>query len=61
VGLELQKPSEKPLAKIATGNSPSSFIDNNDWHLPVLKAKKSHGPGHAGLASLFQKPVATVK
>jgi uncharacterized protein (TIGR01615 family) len=61
VGLELQKPSEKPFAKIATGNSPSSFIDNNDWHLPVLKAKKSHGPGHAGLASLFQKPVATVK
>lgn len=61
VGLEPQKSSEKPFVKIATGNSPSSFIDNNDWHLPVLKVKKSHGPGHAGLASLFQKPVASVQ
>lgn len=35
------------------GQVPGS-IDNNGWHLPILKAKKSLGRGHAGLASLFK-------
>lgn len=39
----------------------SNSIDNNDWHLPSLKAKKSHGPRHAGLASLFRKPASSLQ
>lgn len=39
----------------------SNSIDNNDWHLPSLEAKKSPGPRHAGLASLFRKPVSSLQ
>ncbi|KAG0609263.1 hypothetical protein M758_8G171100 [Ceratodon purpureus] len=64
-----QKPEAKPVLKelndenrVASGERlldagglvPGS-IDNNDWHLPILKAKKSQGRGHAGLASLFKE------
>lgn len=66
---EPQKPKEKPVMKesntenkLATGEKSqdgvghvSGCIDNNDWHLPILKAKNSQGPGHAGLASLFKE------
>lgn len=66
---EPQKPEEKPVMKesnvenrFASGERSqdavghvSGSIDNNDWHLPILKAKKSQGPGHAGLASLFKE------
>lgn len=38
------------------GANVSNSFDNNDWRLPSLKAKKSQGPRHAGLASLFRKP-----
>lgn len=66
----VEKPEEKPVVNETIENRfertqgtaiVSDFINNNDWHLPILKAKKSQGPGHAGLASLFRKPVAGVQ
>jgi hypothetical protein len=49
------KSSDVPLNVHKAQEHGSGSVDNNDWHLPVVKAKKSQGPGHAGLASLFKE------
>ncbi|XP_024368804.1 uncharacterized protein [Physcomitrium patens] len=47
-----QKP--EPVEKHATKGSTAGAIRNDDWQPPMLKPRKSQGPGHAGLASLFK-------
>lgn len=49
------KSSDVPLNVHKAQEHGSGSIDNNDWHLPTVKAKKSQGPRHAGLASLFKE------
>lgn len=41
------------LKQLMPGNV-TGIVVNGDWQPPVLKARRSQGPGHAGLASLFK-------